>query len=184
MALLGNITALSRFPGRFVGGATLSGERANFNQSGSARNQFTALSPKGATPNGYLPPYSWIIPKTSGGLSSYNRISGASTMNAPELQLIINISASISGVGAVVPPVVQATIPISSSISASGDFVSAPTIQAIGNLSAEITPFTGLTPDNIASAVWETPQSSFEVVGTMGAQMKNTLKKGEFIALK
>lgn len=183
MALIGNITALSRFPGRFIGGSTLSGERCNFNQSGSARNQFTAFSPKGATPNGYTPPYSWIIPKSSGGLSSYNRINGSGSLNAPELQLIISVSANISGSGAITTPVVQATIPVSASISASGDFA-ASTVQAIGNLSADITPFTGITPDNIASAVWESPQSSFEVSGTMGAQMKNALKKGEFIALK
>lgn len=152
--LIGNITTASRFPGRFLGGSTLSGERSNFNRSGSARNQYTAFDAKCATPNGYSPPYSWIIAKSAGGIASYTQISGSGTMNSPNLQLIIDIGATITSQGLIFPlPVVQATIPISAAISGTGDFLSAPIIQALGNLSANITPFTGLTPDNIASGI-------------------------------
>jgi hypothetical protein len=47
-------------------------------------------------------------------------------------------------------------------------FSNSATIRATGNLSGDITPFTELSPQNLAAAVWETIAADFNDPGTMG----------------
>jgi hypothetical protein len=47
-------------------------------------------------------------------------------------------------------------------------FSNSATVRATGNLSGDITPFTELSPQNLAAAVWETIAADFNEAGTMG----------------
>lgn len=74
--LLGNYSVLLKSPSKFIGGSTVSDNRANFNASGRQRGVFSHASwnPTAAIPNGYEPPYSWNIAIKGGGLSAYNTV--------------------------------------------------------------------------------------------------------------
>ena len=71
MALHGNRSVLNKSPGRFLnaGVATL---RSTFNKHGMMRNAFEQFDPLAAIPSGARPPLSWVMAKTSGGMSSFN----------------------------------------------------------------------------------------------------------------
>jgi uncharacterized protein YkvS len=119
MALLGNYNLFNKLPLRFRGGATLADSRSNYSMSGSNRNQYAGSYPRiASTPNGYSHPYSWIMAKTAGGMSSYNQLSmnlretilnlagginveanlnGSFNITQAQLDQIANLSASITG---------------------------------------------------------------------------------------
>lgn len=74
MALLGNRSVLLKSPGRFFGGSTVSDNRSNFGTQGSTRGRYFGGFPQtNATPQGYRPPYSWIIAIKNGEMSSTNQ---------------------------------------------------------------------------------------------------------------
>jgi hypothetical protein len=50
-------------------------------------------------------------------------------------------------------------------------FSNSATVRATGNLSGDITPFTELSPQNLAAAVWETIAADFNETGTMGNKL-------------
>ncbi len=45
------------------------------------------------------------------------------------------------------------------------------TLTAIGHLAGDITPYTELSPENLAAAVWNALQSAYQAAGTMGEAM-------------
>lgn len=57
-------------------------------------------------------------------------------------------------------------------------------MNAIGHMEADITPFTELSPQNLAAAVWNALVTEYETAGTMGKIQGQTLTKSKFIALK
>ena len=69
MALIGNRSVLNKSPGRFLnaGVGTL---RSEFSKHGMMRS--AAYSSLSAIPNGHLSPSAWVLPRTSGGMSSIN----------------------------------------------------------------------------------------------------------------
>lgn len=71
MALHGNRSVLNKSPGRFINGGVAI-MRSSFNKHGMQRNAFEQFSPKAATPYGHLSPSAWVLPKTAGGMSSFN----------------------------------------------------------------------------------------------------------------
>ena len=84
MALIGNYAIHNKTPGRSFGGVTTIANggtvhsRANFNNSSSSRARFfgsqsTSFDKTAAQPNGYAPPYSFVIAQKSGGMSSYTQ---------------------------------------------------------------------------------------------------------------
>lgn len=81
MALIGNRSSLLKSPGRFLAGGPVCVMRSAFNMHGMMRNAYQAYSPLSATPDGHLSPSAWVLPKTGGGMSSYNaaRISFVAT---------------------------------------------------------------------------------------------------------
>ena len=75
MALIGNKSLLIRLPLRQLGGAAVFGLAPLLSPAGTARNRLYTFSANAATPNGYLSPVAWVLPRTSGGMSSYNQAS-------------------------------------------------------------------------------------------------------------
>lgn len=69
MALIGNRSVLNKSPGRFLN-AGVANLRSGFSKHGMVRS--AAYSALAATPNGHLSPSAWVLPRTSGGMSSIN----------------------------------------------------------------------------------------------------------------
>lgn len=69
MALIGNRSVLNKSPGRFLN-AGVGTFRSEFSKHGMRRS--AAYSSLSAVPNGHLSPSAWVLPRTSGGMSSIN----------------------------------------------------------------------------------------------------------------
>jgi len=53
------------------------------------------------------------------------------------------------------------------------------TLRGTATLEADITPFTTLSPENLAAAVWNALAASFNTAGTMGAKMNSAASAGD-----
>lgn len=232
--LLGNYSVLNKNPGKSLGGALGSFNRAQSQTSGAARGRFygessvSGVTETSSTPTGYRPPYSWILAPKEGGLSSFNEIEGLGVLAPLDLAGGVNGVATISGVGtitnadlALIVSAVAAltglgtlTGDIAGSLSASATLDGTGTVAgtlgalvnavaalqgigtitvalplAVGTLSADITPFTTLSPENLAASVWNAVAASFDEPGTMGEKLNNAvagtgLTLAQFLALK
>lgn len=105
MALIGNYSVLNKNPGRAFAGSSISDSRYQSGKSGPARGRFTSVealgfSPYSGMPNGYRPPYSWVLPQVSGSLATYTTIKGT---GAASLTLAggKNAEATLTGFGEV-----------------------------------------------------------------------------------
>lgn len=137
------------------------------------------------------------------GLNADSTISSTSSLAATGFATA-NLVSSISGSGSVVTAAAAITLNASASIGGdatvtaalSGPATIASTINnnvgtiygvpfANGVLSASITPFTNLSPQNLAQAVWQASTTTYQTTsGTMGKELITKLKKTDFIALK
>lgn len=159
MALIGNYSVLSKNPGRSFGGGAigLGMNRGDFNKSSPARAMYfnTACQPKSGIPDGYRPPYCWVLPIKAGALSARKNITGAGELTLGSLaggvngaaviagtgdltgtaQLIISMAASIAGTGTISGAQLQAFLQLAAALSGSGT-VSGALLSAIGHLNA------------------------------------------------
>jgi hypothetical protein len=208
--LIGNYSVLNKNPGRAFGGSTVSETRAQWSKSGPARNRFYGVEDlanheKYGTPNGYLPPYSWVIPQVSGGMASNTLLlglgafsssiaggknatadlAGIGELTAP-LQLVVSAVAALTGSGLIdsasAVAYLNATADLSGSGSASatlgalGHILStipgvgsmSVALRADGELNADLTPFTDLSPQSLAAAVWNASAAEYTDEGTFG----------------
>lgn len=137
------------------------------------------------------------------GLNAVSPISGTSSLAVTGF-VTANLVASISGSGNIITAAAAITLNASANISGdstvtaalSGPALIASTINnnvgtiygvpfANGVLSASITPFTDLSPQNLAQAVWQASTTTYQTTsGTMGKELITKLKKTDFIALK
>jgi len=107
MALIGNYSVLNKTCGRFMAGSSISNTRANYNKSGANRNiyfGYANIDPKNGVPNGYIPPYSWIIPFKAGGMAMYMDLGGSGSLTNVNLAGGLNASASLEGTGSIINP--------------------------------------------------------------------------------
>jgi len=86
MGLLQNITIYNENPVSNRGGLTLT-ERSTFNKNETNLNKYTCISPTGATPSGYTPPYCWLMAKSSGGLAAHGAIIGDGEVTFGNLEI-------------------------------------------------------------------------------------------------
>ena len=100
--LLGNYSVLSKHPGRDIGGGAigLGNNRRDFNKSSQARGAFNSETwePKSGVPDGYRPPYCWVMPQTAGALSARNNLAGEGDLTLG-LAGGVNGEATLAGVG-------------------------------------------------------------------------------------
>lgn len=105
-------------------------------------------------------------------------------------QLVVSASATLSGSGGIVNADARALLQAAATLTGSGSIVGtlradayldadlsgvgtvAGTITAIGHLSASVVPFTELSPQNLATAVWNTLVATQELDGTMGYALR------------
>jgi hypothetical protein len=149
--LLGNYSVLAKDPGRSIGGGAigLGMNRGDFNKTSQARGVFTSETwePKSGVPDGYRPPYTWIIPLTAGALAARSTLLGSGSLVASGA-MGKNADAALTGSG---------------SLTATGALI----VQAIAALtgSGSITTANLLAVLNAVAAL----TGSGTLAGTMGA---------------
>lgn len=127
MALIARNNFLFSSPLTFRGGLSLGLMRNNFSQNGYVKNQFAGgYSNFNATPRGYLPPYCWILPVKSGGLStSAGRMAAALTSGNPVLGRGFPISSSLSASITITDGALGLIVALQAALSASGTITNA-----------------------------------------------------------
>lgn len=181
MGLLGNYSVLNRTPGRFVTGNTIAQNRSNFNTNSSNRNPYTSESWQNisSVPNGVTPPYSWIIPQSSGGLSSINSIQCSGEISEALIAGGRNAQADIAGNGTISNASLGLILSAVATLSGSGDLSADITgkLDAIASLagSGDITAALGALASLVstllgAGSIEATPYAS----ASMGANINVT----------
>lgn len=120
----------------------------------------------------------------AGGLNAEASLSGEGSLSVA-LALIVQAVASLSGLGGLTADVLgkleaSASLAGSGSISGAlaalagavceivGSGSATTTVRANGNISADLTPFTELSPQSLAASVWNSLVADFQAAGTMG----------------
>jgi len=100
--------------------------------SGGVGNAKTA-----AVPNGYEPPYCWILARKGGGLSAYNTIEGTGSLTITALSLGKDLGAALTGSGTISAADLALIVSMAAALSGSGD-ISAATLQTVSGLIASL----------------------------------------------
>jgi hypothetical protein len=140
----------------------------------------------------------------AGGLPTDADLTGSGDITNGNLTLIAQLIASLTGAGDVTPPpslvgklelisnnltgagAVAATLTafasVQASLSGAGSLSLVP--YATGDLSADITGQSVLSPESLAAAVWRALAAQYNDDGTTGQQLNNALTISKFLALK
>jgi len=100
--LIGNYSPLNKTPGSFYAGASISNTKGGYTRSSKMMNRFygegliRGSAEKCSVPNGYRPPYSWVLAPKEGGMGSNTMIKGETDI-AANLAGGRNIEASMGG---------------------------------------------------------------------------------------
>lgn len=153
--LIGNYNVLSKHPGRDIGGGAtgLGYQPGQSKKAGRARFSGEEWEAKSGVPDGYRPPYTWVIPIKPGGLSARNNtvgtgsfvgaiaggkngeatLAGTGALNGTAA-LIVSLVAAISGSGTISNAQAQAFLQLAAALAGEGDLAGA--ITAIGHAAA------------------------------------------------
>lgn len=103
-------------------------------------------------------------------VSAIAALSGSGTISNANVVAILQAVAALSGTGTIAGATLNAPASIAAALSGIGAL--AAVVRAIGNMEADITPFTALSPQSLAAAVWNSVATQFVTVGTMGDSMR------------
>lgn len=145
MALVGNGVRMGGGPHNAYSNAGIqSVERGRWNRSRQSfyAGQATVVSGNSiadtaAFPNGYQPPYTWVMAPKGGGLSAYNTISGDGALTISSLSMGVALASSLDGNGTISAASLSLIVQLAGALVGSGD-VSSATLQAISTLSAAL----------------------------------------------
>ena len=205
--LIGNVSVLTKDPGRSFGGTTISGERSNWGKPSPARARFTNTSwlPTECVPHGYGM-RAYVIALKPGGAASDTIIAGAGqvtggnlaagkdaqaaltgtgTVTGADLALIVSAVAALTGTGTLTADAIgklEAAAALAGTGSLTGELGAlAGAIAALtgtgtfaagadgpASISADVTPYTTLSPESLARAVWAAEQAGYLTPGTFG----------------
>lgn len=201
MALIGKNNFIFANPIKNLGGQTLGLMRNNYQETGCVRNQYAnGYSNYNATPRGYIPPYSWIMPQIGGGMattalgisgSSSNSFSGALGLNGvasisgtgsitnADASLILYAVAALVGTGVISSADGSVLADIVASLNGVGDFQTPPDLQAIINLNASA----NLTGSGSLTASIEAITFLNAIAALTGSGVINGIDAGAIIGL-
>jgi hypothetical protein len=188
--LIGNYSVFTKTCGRARSGSSVSDTRANYNKSGAVRGSqygemgVVGVSDRAGVPNGYRPPYSWMIAQKDGGLSLYYGANGSGSISNSNLAGGLNAEATLLGVGTIsnaalglivsavatilgsgtLSATVVGALNASATLAGSGDFTAS--LRALGNAIATIIG-TGTITDANSNALGNISASI--IVGEQGA---------------
>jgi len=101
-------------------------------------------------------------------LEAESVINGTSSLNIDITGLLPEFASSISGSGTIVANILSIAHMVSTLIGNSSLDI---TSSAIGDMSADITPFTELSPQSLAAAIWNSVASAYNESGTLGEKL-------------
>jgi hypothetical protein len=105
VALIGNYSVLSKHPGRDIGGGAigLGMNRGDSSKGGMNRGRFSqgSMEPKSGVPDGYRPPYCWVLPQSPGALAARNTLDGTGGISAADAWAVRLAVASLTGAGGI-----------------------------------------------------------------------------------
>ena len=138
-----------------------------------------------------------VQPNLAGGINIESDLTGEGTISNANLALILSAVATLSGVGTLTAAI-TGKLEASADLAGSGDVtgalgalasavcsmigtgtISSADMRAIANMSCDITPFTTLSPENLAAAVWNAIAADFNDSGTMGNKMNSAASAGD-----
>ena len=202
---------------RFVGAGTPVSSLSLFDMPGRRNNRVLSWGgvwddAKSSVPAGYSHPNAILLAFSPGGMSSFGRITASASLTTTGALIVsgacaITASATVAGtlVGAASGEVaITASASVSAAIGALAGAVctitasasTTGTLTGIGHMEAEILPYTELSPQALASAVWSATAALYDTPGTMGAKVnaaggaadpwddERALTVPKFIALK
>ena len=146
----------------------------------------------------------------SQGLNATADLSGTGTIASADMSLVVALLATLAGTGSISSADLAAVQNMQATLSGTGtlsnadmDLLIGITADLIGtgalngsftglaHMSADISPFTELSPENLATAVWAAVATDNNDSGSMGEKLNNAaggatpaLTLGQFIALK
>jgi hypothetical protein len=112
---------------------------------------------KAGIPFGHLAPSSWVLPQSPGGISAYE-------------ELIVSFTSSLAP-GTLTQIVGNTAITVTPSAN----------ILGIGVLSGAVTPFTPLSPESLADAVWSANTAEYSTTGSTGKFLYSTKLNSDLI---
>ncbi len=125
----------------------------------------------------------------AGGKNAVAALSGTGTISNAEAALIVSAVATLAGTGTISAASANAILDAAATLTGSGSVTGAlvalgnavaaltgtgtvtPTIYATGALEADLTPFTELSPQSLAAAVWNSVASAYDDPDTFGGQL-------------
>jgi hypothetical protein len=176
---------------KYIGEASL----AQFNSKPVGYNPNTTWSPNKKSGglglyNGALGSGSVSSANLAGGRNAEATLAGSGEISNAAMGLILNAVATLAGTGSLnaniagkleavatlsgsgdINAALGALAGLTATLVGSGTVASSSTLTGKGNMSADITPFTDLSPQNLAAAVWNALAASFEESGTMGQKL-------------
>lgn len=133
----------------------------------------------------------WTAPNIAGGLNGISTITGTGQITNANMGLIVsmvstltgtgqitnaqgaailNMVASLTGTGSIDTPILGAIIGMVCDISGTGQ-VTGSTLTGKGWMTADVTPFTELSPQSLAASLWNALATSYNEAGTMGEKL-------------
>ncbi len=142
-------------------------------------SSYTLILGEGALTNGNL----------AGGKNATADLAGSGSITNAEAALIVSAVATLAGSGSITTASANAILDAVATLTGSGTVSTAalvalgnavaaltgtgtvtPTINATGELAADLTPFTELSPQSLAAAVWNSVAAAYDDPATFGAQ--------------
>ena len=130
----------------------------------------------------------------AGGLNAESTLNGAGVISSASMQLILSAVATLSGIGGLSADI-AGKLEASADLAGAGDVTGAlgalasavaalqgsgtltsSDLRAIAAISADITPFTELSPESLAAAVWNAAVAEFNATGTLGKTVSDIKK--------
>lgn len=125
----------------------------------------------------------------AGGKNAVAGLAGSGSITNAEAALIVSAVATLAGTGTITTASANAILDAVATLTGSGTISGAalvalgnavatligsgtvtPTINATGELTADVTPFTELSPQSLAAAVWNSVAAGYDDPATFGAQ--------------
>lgn len=147
MALVGNGVRLSASnPMRQLGAASAGSiNRASWAMPGALRNFYAgeatvvagaSIADTAAFPNGYEPPYSWVMAPKGGGLGAYSYVTGDGEINVANLLMGRNCDATLTGSGTISSAASALIVQAAATLLGSGTITSAPLVGTVQMVAA------------------------------------------------
>lgn len=110
-----------------------------------------------------------LVANIAGAVQAVAALTGVGTLSA-DITGRYDMFANLSGSGSLVADL-RALGHVVAALTGTGTI--AASLTGIGNMSADVTPFTALSPESLAAAVWNALAADFNDVGTMGEKLND-----------